>query len=168
MTHTYTHTLSHPSTPTPPHRECRRYRTRKHTLAHEIGSHHTHTHTHTYTHAHTCTHTYTHTRKARENPKTTARQNTLSRTRCEDAHTFTDHLVMREFVTKWSMREFVSEPTGYRLARNEKTQEPYGVATISRLLKTISLLYKRAVQKRRYSAKETYNLKEPTNRSHPY
>jgi len=38
----------------------------------------------------------------------------------------------------------------------------YGVATISRLLKIMSLL-----QKRLYSAKETYILKEPTNHSHP-
>ena len=43
----------------------------------------------------------------------------------------------------------------------------YGVATISRLLKIIGLFCKRALQKRQYSAKETYNLKEPTNRSHP-
>ena len=31
----------------------------------------------------------------------------------------------------------------------------------------IGIFCKRALQKRRYSAKETYNLKEPTNRSHP-
>ena len=43
----------------------------------------------------------------------------------------------------------------------------YRVATISRLLKITGLFCKRALQKRRYSAKETYNLKEPTNRSHP-
>jgi len=43
----------------------------------------------------------------------------------------------------------------------------YGVATISRLLKMIGLFCKRALQKRRYSAKETYDFKEPTNRSHP-
>jgi len=43
----------------------------------------------------------------------------------------------------------------------------YGVATISRLLKSIGLLCKRALSKRRYSAKETYNFQEPTNRSHP-
>ena len=42
----------------------------------------------------------------------------------------------------------------------------YGVASISRLLKMIGLFYKRALQKRLYSAKET-NFKEPTNRSHP-
>jgi len=43
----------------------------------------------------------------------------------------------------------------------------YVVATISRLLKTIGLFWKRALQKRLYSAKETCNFKEPTNRSHP-
>ena len=41
------------------------------------------------------------------------------------------------------------------------------MATISRLLKIIGLFCKRALSKRRYSAKETYNFKEPTNRSHP-
>jgi len=40
----------------------------------------------------------------------------------------------------------------------------YGVATISSLLKIIGLFCKRALEKRRYSAKETYNFKEPTNR----
>jgi len=43
---------------------------------------------------------------------------------------------------------------------------PYGMATISRLLKIIGLFCKRALQKRRYSAKETYHFKEPTHRSH--
>jgi len=43
----------------------------------------------------------------------------------------------------------------------------YGVATISRLLKIIGLFCKRALQKRLYSAEETYDFKEPTNRSHP-
>jgi len=43
----------------------------------------------------------------------------------------------------------------------------YGVATISRLLKIIGLFCKRALYKRRYSAKETYDFKEPTNRSQP-
>jgi len=41
------------------------------------------------------------------------------------------------------------------------------VASTSRLLKIIGLFCKRALQKRRYSAKETSNFKEPTNRSHP-
>ena len=43
----------------------------------------------------------------------------------------------------------------------------YGVATISRLLQNIGLFCKKALSNRLYSAKETYNLKEPTNRSHP-
>jgi len=43
----------------------------------------------------------------------------------------------------------------------------YWVASTSRLLKIIGLFCKRALQKRRYSAKETYNFEEPTNRSHP-
>ena len=43
----------------------------------------------------------------------------------------------------------------------------YGVASTSRLLKIIGLFCKRALCKRGYSAKETYNFKEPTNRSHP-
>ena len=43
----------------------------------------------------------------------------------------------------------------------------YGVASTSRLLKIIGLFCKRALLKRRYSAKETHNFKEPTNRSHP-
>jgi len=38
---------------------------------------------------------------------------------------------------------------------------------ISRLLKILGLFCKRALQKRRYSAKETYDFKEPTNRSQP-
>ena len=42
-----------------------------------------------------------------------------------------------------------------------------GVATISRRLKIKGIFCKRALLKRRYSAKETYNFKEPTNRNHP-
>jgi len=41
------------------------------------------------------------------------------------------------------------------------------VATISRLLKIIGLFCKRALENRLYSAKETYDFEEPTNRSHP-
>ena len=42
----------------------------------------------------------------------------------------------------------------------------YVVATISGLLKMTGLFCQRALQKRRNSAKETYDVKEPTNRSH--
>ena len=42
----------------------------------------------------------------------------------------------------------------------------HAVATIIRLLKITGLFCKRALRKRLHSAKETYNFKEPTNRSH--
>jgi len=48
-----------------------------------------------------------------------------------------------------------------------RTAKGYGVASVSRLLKIIGLFCKRAPQKRLYSAKETYNFKEPTHGSHP-
>ena len=47
------------------------------------------------------------------------------------------------------------------------TFNTYGVATMNRLLKIIGLFCKRAIWKRRYSAKETCNFKEPNNRSQP-
>jgi len=40
----------------------------------------------------------------------------------------------------------------------------YGVALIIRLLKIIGFFCKRALSKRLYSAKETYDFKEPTYR----
>jgi len=47
---------------------------------------------------------------------------------------------------------------------NVYTKTIYGVASVSRLLKITGLFCTRAV---RYSAKETYDFKEPSNRSHP-
>ena len=43
----------------------------------------------------------------------------------------------------------------------------YGVATISRPLKITGFFCKKALQKRLYSAKETYDFEESTHRSHP-
>ena len=43
----------------------------------------------------------------------------------------------------------------------------YGVALASRTDKIIGFFCKRALQKRRYFAKETYNFIDPTDRSHP-
>jgi len=43
----------------------------------------------------------------------------------------------------------------------------YGVASDSRIDKIIGLFCKRALQKRLYSAKETYNLIDPTHHSNP-
>ena len=55
----------------------------------------------------------------------------------------------------------------YSPSHTQNYRAYYGVATISRLLKSTGLFCKRALQKRLYSAKETYHFKEPTNRSHP-
>ena len=54
-----------------------------------------------------------------------------------------------------------------KIARRECCTTEYGVATISRLLKIIGLFCKRSLQKRLIFSKETYNFKEPTDRSHP-
>jgi len=43
----------------------------------------------------------------------------------------------------------------------------YGMATISRLLNIIGLFCRSASLLQGSLAKETYNFKEPTNRSHP-
>jgi len=44
----------------------------------------------------------------------------------------------------------------------------YGVASASRIDKIKGLFFKRALQKRQYSAKETYNCIDPTDRSQPH
>jgi len=43
----------------------------------------------------------------------------------------------------------------------------YGVALVSRIDSIIGLFCKRALYKRQYSDKETYDLIDPTDRSHP-
>ena len=43
----------------------------------------------------------------------------------------------------------------------------YGVALVSRIDEIIGLFCKRALQKKQYSAKETFNFIDPTDRSHP-
>jgi len=55
----------------------------------------------------------------------------------------------------------------YACVMSHMSESCYGVATMSRLLKDIGLFCKRALWKRLYSARETYDFKEPTNRSHP-
>jgi len=51
------------------------------------------------------------------------------------------------------------------LVYNNETS--YGVPSIRRLLRCVRLFCKRALERRPYSAKETFNSKEPTGRSHP-
>jgi len=64
-------------------------------------------------------------------------------------------------------REYILQKTRIILRSLLIVATPYGVATMSTLHKIIRLFCKRALCKRRYSAKETYNFKEPTHRSHP-
>jgi len=56
----------------------------------------------------------------------------------------------------------------YDSSREQKFENSgYGVATISRLLKIICLFCRIKSLLQGSFTKETYNLKEPTNRSHP-
>jgi len=59
-----------------------------------------------------------------------------------------------------------SSLTRQHVSGQSRRNSCYGVAAMSRRLKIIGLSCKRALQTRRYSAKETYHFKEPTNRCH--
>jgi len=67
----------------------------------------------------------------------------------------------------WVERLVVERKEERASLRLHAEESRYGEATVSRLLEIIGLFCKRALLQRRYSAKETYNFKEPTNRSHP-
>jgi len=54
-----------------------------------------------------------------------------------------------------------------RVAQMHKSCRMCGVASVSRIDKIIGLFFKRALQKRRSFAKETYNFIDPTDCSHP-
>jgi len=54
-----------------------------------------------------------------------------------------------------------------QVARMNESRYTYGVALVSRIDKIIGLFCKRDLLKRRYSVKETYNLIDPTDHSHP-
>ena len=70
-----------------------------------------------------------------------------------------------------AVRCSASRCAGISILQKHETTHPtrwvyYVVATISRLLQIIGLFGKRDLQKRLYSAKETYNFKKPTDCSH--
>jgi len=118
----------------------------------------TNTHTHTHTHTRTCTHTRMHT-------TTHARTHT---------HSFSHSLILsfsHSLILSFSHSLIPSERMLYLVSTHERMFfrciSRYGVATISRLLQITGLFCKRARRKRLHSTKETYNFKEPTNRSHP-
>ena len=83
------------------------------------------------------------------------------------------HVIFRKRATNY--RAVLRETTYEDQAHYDSTppctyslcKHAYGVAIMSRLPGIIGLFCKRTLRKRLYSAKETYNLKEPTNRSHP-
>jgi len=81
--------------------------------------------------------------------------------------TFYFYTVILEFTCTHSRQPQISKMCTYTRYLYVFGLYAYGVATISRLLKIIGLFCKRALYKRRYFAKETYDFKEPNNRSHP-
>ena len=74
--------------------------------------------------------------------------------------------MQKKTLLKWQQGLYKSIYCGPATERLKVPGIDYGVATISRLLTNICCFCKRALYQRLYSAKETYNFKEPTNRSY--
>ena len=123
----------------------------------EQTNNHIHTQRHTHAYIHTPTHARVHTRAQTHNTHTDTQTRTQTHTQ---THTHIATYSRTSKPTHWAGR-----PPRLALHCGQGTHI-YGVATSSRLLKIIGLFCKRALQKRRYSAKETCNLKEPINRRH--
>ena len=138
--HSLSHLLSHPLTQAPPRIDINVYRIHIYIRIY--------TYTRIYIHIYAYTHTYTY------------------------IHVHTN-IHMRIYVYIYiyeciQIHMYTRSTHTYKPVENAHMYSGYGVATISRRLKIIGLFCKRALQKRRYSAEETYKFKEPTNRSHPY
>jgi len=89
------------------------------------------------------------------------------RTVCDSSRTFRESFCQQCWRCRrrrriWSILTF---PQHVHIFCNKSPY--YGDASISRLLQMIGFFCKRALLKRRYSAKEMYDFKEPTHRSHP-
>jgi len=191
QTHTHAHTHTHTGTHTHTHKH-----THTHTHTHKHTHTHTHTHTRTHTYTHTLTHTTSFATVASPflsfelhsaTPPSASRTGWRRLVRClkvqvifrKRANNYRALLRKMTYEDKasydstppCSLSRCTSSEDESILSYNGRRLPWYipcsGVATISRLLKIIGLFCKRALQKRRYSAKETYNFKEPTNRSHP-
>ena len=78
-----------------------------------------------------------------------------------------DNILQKRRIISRNLLICNSHPAKRETLRSRDTVTSYGVATISGLLKIIGVFCERALKKRRYSAKETYNPKEPTHRSNP-
>ena len=126
---------------------------------------HTHMHTHMHTHTHTNIHTHTHTNTHQKKQTNTI---SLSLTHTH-THTHTHTTGMKQPYFMYSLYD--TYPCVYAMPHVclrsccNYTRTLSHMATISRLLKIMSLCCKRALLKRRYSAKETYHFQEPTNQS---
>ena len=83
---------------------------------------------------------------------------------CSVSNQFLGHGPSQSFWSSWSVLKLECQ---HRRNWKKSVADYYGVATISRLLIIIGLFCKRALLKRLYSTKETYNFKEPTKCSHP-
>ena len=78
------------------------------------------------------------------------------------------HVYLVCSVSKWNVYLRCSVSKVYRVnPRGHLISRHYGVALVSRIDQIIGLFCKRGLEKRRYSAKETYNFIDPTDRSHP-
>jgi len=156
------------------HIHTRRHAT-THTYTHIGMQWHTHTHTHTCndTHIHTHRHAHTHTQACNDthiHKHPSMHPHTCSQlcvrghgVRASTARGIWNVACLRHFGLL--LRHYFHPRID--ACRTSQKSAQYGVATISRLNKNIGLFCERALQKRRCSEKETYNFKEPTNRSHP-
>jgi len=128
------------------------YSTHIHTHTHTRTNTHGHTHTpsHTNTHGPTHAHTHTHLRAhTHANPRVHTHTHTYTHT-----HTHT-------FKCVWAC-SFLERAGTVGDEENDNR-----VATIGRLLKILGPLYRMPSLLQGSFAKETYNFKEPTNRSNP-
>ena len=67
----------------------------------------------------------------------------------------------------WLSISPVYQMTSYPLCHHIPCLSPYPLASASRIDNIIGLFCKRALYKKQYSAKKTYNCIDPTDRSHP-
>jgi len=178
-THTYAHTYTHTHTQT-------------HTHTHQ----HTHTHTNTHSHTHTLTHTYTHTHTHTYRwpwPTTLSTHHSIYvpyylRMLVESPLYLSTILCIYHIIYVCSLHHHMNHrsllqkgPTKETIfCKRDDIYSPFylyvcslhhhmSAAVIHHCITTwiTGLFCKRALQKRRYSAKETYNFKEPTNKSLP-
>ena len=185
-THTYTHIHTHPHPhPHPhPHKHTHKFLPQlpQHCLRKQSN---THSHTHPHPHPHPHPHIY-----LPQLPQHSLRKQSLSRRHQVSSSPFLFQTVKYwklTFVFQQCIKIFFPKKVSVQkhfLKYNVNfvftslifflTMSPfarmrycYGVVLVSRIDKIIGPFCKRALYKRRYSAKETYNSIDPTDRSHP-